>query len=110
MVTPDPLADWWRFAITVKPFAGSGARGPVYGEPFTFMGAVDDRRKLVRTADGQEVVSETRVFGPIDTPRVPDGSLVTLPEPFTRETRVLAVSRMTSGGLDTPNHLEVALA
>lgn len=109
----DLLADWWNFEITVQPFAGSGGLGPVYGEPFTFMGAVDDTTKLVRSPGGEEVVSSTRVFGPLSVPHIASGSRVTLPAPFSgsgveRTSRVISVSRKTSG-LDTPDHVEVVL-
>lgn len=111
MVVSDPLAHWWRHEVTIEPLAGSGAYGDVYAAPFTWTCAIDDSRKLVRDAGGNEVVSETRIFGPIQTGHIPLGSRVTLPASHeARTTTVLVVSRHDSGGLPTPDHVEVALA
>lgn len=111
-MTTDPLADWWRHQITIERLTGTGAFGDEYDEPEDPipLGFIDDRRRMVRDADGNEVVSETTVMLPIGTAEVPLGSRVTLPAAFgARESTVLAVSRHDGGGQPTPDHLELAL-
>lgn len=95
-----------RHTVTVEPYVGQGAYGEVYGPAVTVRCFVDDRRRLVRNSEGDEVVSESRLMCRL-TEDIPPESRVTLNG---RVTTVLATSRMDGGGLPTPDHLEVALA
>jgi hypothetical protein len=95
--------------ITVRPYLGTGPYGDVFGDPVivrrTF---VEDRRRLVRTATGEEVISETTVR---TRPRehIPIGSQVTVwhGTPHERTARVI-----TTNLFDHPSswsHLEITL-
>ena len=107
----DPLAAWWVHPVTIKPYGGRTPAGESWGDPFDVVGFVDDQRKLVRDATGAQVVAETTLALPADTPAVPLGSEVTLPEKFGPAVRtVLASSVGDGGGMPTPDHVELALA
>lgn len=106
----DPLADWWRHTTTVERLTGHGAYGPVHAPAADVVGAIDHRRRLVRAADGEQVISETTVRYPPTTAAIPPGSRVTLPATHGGRTAVvIAESRHDTGGQPTPDHLEVAL-
>lgn len=106
----DPLAAWWRHTVQVERLDGTGAYGDVYLTATAALCAIDDRRRMVRDATGTETVSETTILLPLTTADVPLGSRVTLPASHGgRTATVLAVSRHDSGGMPTPNHLELAL-
>lgn len=107
----DPLAEWWRHEVSVQRWLGTSAYGDVYDPATLHMGAVDEKRRLVRDKTGAEVVSETTVRFPATTAAVPPGSLVTLPAAYGGRTSVvIAASRHDGGGQPTPDHLELALA
>lgn len=95
-----------RHVVTVEPYLGRGAHGPIYGPPVATPAFVDESRRLVRDATGEQAVSEARVFAPRETV-CPTGSRVTLPSG--RIAYALAVSVRDGGGLPTPDHLEIAL-
>lgn len=93
--------------VTVETYAGSGAYGDVYDEPVSRRCAIDDTRRLVRSADGQEVVSETTIITRREyKPDFVPGSRVTLPD---RVATVIKASELTDGGCGAWQHLEVAL-
>ncbi|GGS88492.1 hypothetical protein ACFFV7_50960 [Nonomuraea spiralis] len=94
-----------RHQVLVEPFEGEGPFGPEYGEQVTESAFVDDKRRLVRDAEGAEVVSETTVYMRLDA-TCPTGSRVTVNG---RVTYAITASRRDGGGLPTPDHLEVAL-
>jgi hypothetical protein len=95
--------------ITVRPYLGSGPYGDVFADPVTVRRAfVEDRRRLVRSADGDEVISETTVRTRPGE-HIPVRSLVTVwaGTPHERTGRVI-----TSNLFDHPStwsHREVAL-
>lgn len=106
----DPLADWWRHEIVIERLASTGAYGDLFDAPAIVHGAVDDTRRLVLDATGNQVISETTVALPWSVADVPPRSLVTLPAAFGgRRTRVIAVKRADGGGQPTPDHLELNL-
>ena len=92
--------------ITVEPYTGSGAYGATYGTPVDVECRVEDTVRLVRSADGDEVVSSTTVVCDVGTV-IPAESRVTVKG---RVTTVLAVSDPSTGGRSELDHLEVALA
>ena len=49
-------------SVSVEPYTGSGAYGPVYGTAKTVRVNVDATRRLVRDATGREVVSEASLY------------------------------------------------
>jgi len=91
---------------SVEPYQGSGAHGPVYGNAVSVRCFAEDKRQLVRSDTGEEVVSNTTIHCPVDT-TIPPGSRVTV---FGRTTTVLTVARFDTGGRSRLDHLEVALA
>lgn len=107
----DYLAAWWVHDLTVRRFTGYDAYGKrQYATAQTIKGFVNDTRRMVRNADGVEVVSETTVYLPAGTATIPVDSEVTLPATFGgRVTTVLAVSVHDGGGQPTPDHVELAL-
>ena len=96
-------------AITVRPYLGTGPYGDTWGDPIVIQRTyVEDRRRLVRSATGEEVISETTVR---TRPRehIPIGSKVTVWQdtPHERTARVI-----TANLFDHPAswpHLEIAL-
>ncbi|MEV4837786.1 hypothetical protein AB0K05_24910 [Nonomuraea sp. NPDC049486] len=95
-----------RHTVQIEPHTGDGPFGPQYGEQASVLCFVDDKRRLVVGPTGDQVVSESTVYMPLDTV-CPVHSRVTLPSG--RTTVVLAASRRDGGGLPTPDHLEVSL-
>lgn len=69
-----------RDLVSYRPKIGESACGPVYGpEVVAGRAAIDEKRKLVRSAEGKEVVSEARIA--LDLPdhvALVEGSLVTI--------------------------------
>lgn len=92
-----------RHEVTVEPYEGDGAYGPVYGDPVTIPAFVDAQTTMVRDADGVEVVSSTTVYA-VDVPDLPIGSRITYAG---RELTALAVKRRDGGGLPTPDHVQI---
>ncbi|TCO64384.1 hypothetical protein [Actinocrispum wychmicini] len=96
-------------AVAVRPYLGPGPYGDVFGDPVVVRRAfVEDRRRLVRSPDGEEVVSETTVRTRRNE-RIPLGSKVTVWQgtPHERTATVITVSV-----LDHPSswsHLEITL-
>lgn len=66
--------------LTYRTFVGTGAHGPVYDGSGDLAGTIRiPQNRLVRNADGQEVLSSTRLFiDSEDVPKVPLHSLVDL--------------------------------
>lgn len=63
--------------ITVEPYEGSSAYGPVYGEPVEMRARVEGRRRTVRRPDGVDVISQASATIRPGTP-VPAESRVTI--------------------------------
>lgn len=93
-----------RHRITVEPYQGAGAYGPVYGPPVTVRCLLDQQTRMVRAPDGADTVSGTTAYCPPGT-TAPPGSRLTLPDG--RTTTVIAALSRDSAGLATPDHLEV---
>lgn len=94
--------------ITVRPLQGSGPYGNVFGDPTIHRAFVEDRRRLVASASGEEVVSETSAYTGPDV-LVPVGSQVTVWQgtPHERIARVITTRRYEHP--DSWSHLEIAL-
>lgn len=91
--------------ITVEPYQGGGAYGPIFGAAVTVECRVEDKVQLVRSSVGEEVVSSTTVYCDVDVV-TPAGSRVTVKG---RTTTVLAVSDPSTGGRSPLDHLQVFL-
>ncbi|MFJ1708571.1 hypothetical protein [Kitasatospora sp. NPDC088346] len=91
--------------ITIEPYQGDSAYGPLYGPPVTDVPAlVADTVRLVRAPDGRQVVSSAQLLLDPDT-AVPAGSRITLPSG--RATTPISVSPIDAPGLPVPAHTEV---
>lgn len=80
--------------ITVHLFLGTGPYGDVFGDPVTLRAFVEDGRRLVVSASGEEVISETTIYTGVDL-SVPVGSTVTvwLGTPQERTARAITATR-----------------
>lgn len=105
----DPLAIFYRIPITVERLVGTGPHGSVYADPDgPLLCRLRNERRLVRAADGREVVSEAGASLPIATPTIPVGSKVTLPDG--RTSLVLAEARHETGIEFMPHYYSIDLA
>lgn len=51
-----------RNEVTIKPYSGSGAYGPVYGNEYTAKCYVELKRKMIRNNEGDEIVANGPVI------------------------------------------------
>ncbi|MCK9928801.1 hypothetical protein MXD62_16725 [Frankia sp. Mgl5] len=91
--------------VLIEPLAGSTGTGAAFGPGFTAPAMVQDKRRTVTSATGEEVVSDTAVFLPAGTD-CPSGSRVTAGG---RVAIAVVVTTADGGGLPTPDHIEIAL-
>ncbi len=95
--------------ITVRAYLGTGPYGDAYGDPVVIRRTfVEDRRRLIQSTSGEEVISETTVRTRPQV-HIPVRSQVTVWQgtPHERTARVI-----TANLFDHPSswsHLEVAL-
>lgn len=89
----------------IEPYLGTSAKGPQYGPPVTVRCLAVDKRKLVRSADQDQVISSTQVFcrPGVDAPV---HSRVTVNG---KSASVITVDTADAGFLPTPNHLALYL-
>lgn len=94
--------------LTVRPYQGTGPYGDVFGEPSTHRAFVEDHRRLVVSASGEEVISETTAYTTLDV-AAPVGSQVTVwaGTPHERTARVITTSRHLHP--QAWSHLEISL-
>lgn len=93
-----------QHTVTVERYAGDSAYGPTYAAAETVACFIDDVRRLVRNAAGDEVTAEGRFFCRLDVAEIPAESRVTVNG---RTTTVITTSRRDPGGLPAPGHWEV---
>lgn len=91
---------------SVEPYEGSGAYGDAFGAPFDLPCYFEQKRQLVRDANGDETVSEGTLYADLGTD-VPAGSRVTV-NGYT--STVITVAILDDGGLTGLAHQEVSLA
>lgn len=103
----DELAAWWVHSITATPVLGEGAYGPIFGDEVTLTGFLDDTRRLVRNADGEEVVSQATFLTDLgNADQLQPGTSVDLGY---RTAEVIGLARRDAPGLDLPVHAEATL-
>lgn len=90
--------------ISVEPFTGRNAYGPTFGAPVDVACYVEGAIELVRSSDGNEATSSTKVFCDPDV-AIPEHSRVTFNGVIST---VMAVQTFTTGGLTDLDHLEVS--
>ena len=85
---------FYPHTIQVRDLTRGAGMGDSYADARALAAEVIDEVKLVRTADGSEVVSSTTVTVPLPE-NIPAGSLVTVwpGTPAAREAEVLVVAR-----------------
>lgn len=47
--------------VTIRPYEGSGGRGPIYGDPVEVPARIAYENRLIRDRQGQEVVSGSQL-------------------------------------------------
>lgn len=96
-----------RHTVTVEPRTGSGAYGDTYGDAVPVRCFRDEKRRLVRSLDGNQVVSETTLYCRLthDTD-FPADSRVTWDG---RTSYVITAARHDDADLGAWQHLEVNL-
>lgn len=95
-----------RHTAAIEPYLGTGPSGPKYGPAATVRCFTDERTRVIRSPDGDEVTSSATVYARPDTV-CPVKSRVTLASG--RRTTVMAALNRNGGGLPTPDHLEIQL-
>lgn len=106
-MSADELAEFWVHTVSVEMFLGAGAYGDVYAAPVTVIGFMDGTRKLVRGANGAQVVSESSFYTyPITGPLFVPDSRVTQ---GTEVSYVIKNNTNDSGTMDLPDHAVVNL-
>jgi hypothetical protein len=92
-----------RQTLTVRPKTGEGAAGPLYGDPVTYKARVEAKRRQVRDAAGNILVSDLVAWlRPEAVAQVGDQAIT-----FGRTLTVLAVTELR--GLTQLEGYEVAL-
>jgi hypothetical protein len=92
--------------VDVEPLLGTGGYGDQYDTKVADVPCMrDDRTRLVRNSDGDEVTSQTTLYMRLSqADRFPAGSRVTLPG---RVASVITSARRDDAGLGAWQHLEV---
>lgn len=95
-----------RQSAIIEAYLGEGPDGPRYGEAVTVACYVENKARVTRAADGTQVTSTATLYARLG-PSAPPQSRVTLPDG--RVTTVMQPWPATTGGLPTPDHLELLL-
>lgn len=104
MSAADELNDFYVHSVTVETKQGIY---DTYGTPVTISCFVDETTRLVRSPNGNEVVSSTTITAHPDLATVlVQGARVTLPSGDV--TTILTRSLAESGDLDLPDHVTAA--
>lgn len=99
--------DFQTTTVSVQTWTGAGANGDIYAAAVDVVVFLEDSRKFVRSATGEQVVSESTIFAdPADAPLFTPDSKVTLP---TRSARVILTKVQVMGDPDV-DHAEVTLS
>jgi len=101
------LDDFYVHTVSVQTFQGVGAQGDVFAAAVVVPGWLEDKRRIVRNKDGQEVVSSTMFACDITHAAkfTPDSKVAV----GGRTAFVIGVANFTSGALALPDHLQVDL-
>lgn len=101
-------AYWFVNTVTVETYLGETAKGPSYAAATDVACWVEDETRLIRNADGSEVVSSATVYAPLDAAAMfPPKSKVTT---STRTAFVIATNALDSGSLDLElDHVQISL-
>lgn len=95
--------------VQVQTRTGTGAYSDVYSPGVPVTGFMEEKRRIVPTAQGTTVESSATFYGPPESyPLFTTGSKVTFGADGS-VSEVLSVSRFDSGGLGLPDHCAVTL-
>lgn len=95
-----------RHRIRIEPYLGESAYGPRYADEVEGVPAlVSEAVRIVRAADGREVISTAQVIAAPDLD-CPAGSRLTLPDG--RLTTAINIAHHTAPGLPVPACTEVS--
>jgi hypothetical protein len=102
------LDDLYVHTASVEKYLGTNADGADLYDPAVDVACyAEGQRRLVLNADGEQVVSETTVYTyPSKSDLFPPLSLVTV---LGGTSRVIRLNTFTSGDLDLPDNLVIAL-
>lgn len=101
------FSEFYVHTVDVETLSGGGPMGDTYAAPITVPCLIDEERKLVRSATGDEVVSETTLL--MDKSHY---DKFTPESPVTyrgRRATVISRSLFDSGPLGLPDHCEIRL-
>jgi hypothetical protein len=98
--------DFQPTTVSVATRTGTGANGDIYAAPVDVECFLEDARHLVRSATGEQVVSESTVFAdPDKAPKFTPGSKVTLPT----RTALVILAKVNAIGDPDVDHTAVSL-
>jgi hypothetical protein len=101
------ITDFYVHTVQVETLQGSGANGPVYAAPATVSCYVDGSVQLVRSPNGEQAVSQTRVYcSTTDGGKFTPDSRVTVNG---RKAQVITANSLDAPGLGLPEHTAVYL-
>lgn len=101
------LAEFYVHTVGVETLVGTGAYGDVYEPPATVACLIEEKRKYVRSATGEMIVSETTIWaGPEHYDAFKPDSMVTANG---HRSKVITRSLADSQELDLPDHVGVFL-
>jgi hypothetical protein len=102
------VADFYVHSVAVKPKLGTGAAGDVYGPSQTVNGYLDGKTQLIRSKDGEQVVSASQFYCSVaDSAAFAPDSVVTFGDG--RTAQVIIVNSLDAPGLDLPEHAVIYL-
>jgi hypothetical protein len=103
------FGDILTHTVTVETFTATTPTGNTYATPVVLTGFLERKRRLVLSATGEQVISESTFYtDPANAARLVTKSRVTVPGE--RPTIVIRCSTFTSNpDLDLPDHVEAAL-
>lgn len=105
------IARFFTQPAVLEPYLGTDSAGAdLFGPPITVLGYLDGKRQLVRTPDGEQVVSGSTLFCPLSSATqaaAPPNSRVTVAGAVAR-----VITANPNGGVPgtrLPDHLAIAL-
>lgn len=103
----DPLARFFIHTIRVEPYLGQDEDGAdLYAPPGAVSCFVEETNRVVRAADGTEVVSTVQAYAPAGTSVALDSRVTT---PSGRTTQVISNERHDAATLGLPDHVTLNL-
>jgi hypothetical protein len=101
------ISDFYVHEAQVETFAGAGAYGDVYAAPVTVSCFAEDKIRLVRAKDGEQVVSGSTLYMAVtDGALFPPDSRVTVDG---RVSYVITQDTNDAPGLGLPEHAAITL-